>query len=448
MGKNNTDGLHILKAEIKNFKNISYKEIEFDGRSMILAGRNQVGKSSMIQAICSPVNSNFIPVEPIKKGEEKGYVELTIGGILHGEPVKYHVGCYFSQEHSRGRLTLKDSQGTPIKGGERKILQNIIGDISFDIMNFIRMGRTDNGGVSETGVKKQIEILKGLMPKEVLSELHSLESERLTKYDQRAEINRNVKYLRADVEKSGFNQEDINLYTEPITAGDISEQIEKANKINDAIKKSEDYIKESYICIPENEKEIERLKAQIENLVAKNLEIKTKAKECSDFLAKKNRIDTSELIKKMDSIADHNSKHQRVKELEGKVLTLRKEEQASDELTKRLSNIETEKKDLFSKAKMPVKGLSFDENMVTYNGLPLSEDQIPTSQLIGIGLKIGMALNPNLRLLVIKDGSLLDNKTMEFILNMCDKHDYQLLIELVKHDGEDLTIEFIEKSND
>jgi hypothetical protein len=58
-----------------------------------------------------------------------------------------------------------------------------------------------------------------------------------------------------------------------------------------------------------------------------------------------------------------------------------------------------------------------------------------------------MALNPNLRLLVIKDGSLLDNKTMKYVLDACDKKGYQLLIEQVSdEDSEEVKVEFIENN--
>jgi len=56
-----------------------------------------------------------------------------------------------------------------------------------------------------------------------------------------------------------------------------------------------------------------------------------------------------------------------------------------------------------------------------------------------------MAMNPNLRLMVIKDGSLLDKKTLEYILKICESKGYQLLIEMVDRDGGDLSIEFVEK---
>jgi recombinational DNA repair ATPase RecF len=54
-------GLKVLKASITNFKNITHKEVELNGRSVMFVGPNNVGKSSLIQAICSPINSKFMP---------------------------------------------------------------------------------------------------------------------------------------------------------------------------------------------------------------------------------------------------------------------------------------------------------------------------------------------------------------------------------------------------
>jgi hypothetical protein len=55
-----------------------------------------------------------------------------------------------------------------------------------------------------------------------------------------------------------------------------------------------------------------------------------------------------------------------------------------------------------------------------------------------------MAMNPNLKLVIIKDGSLLDKETIDKVIKMCDKYDYQVIIERV-HDECDLEVEFIEK---
>ena len=154
------NGLKLIKAEIKNFKNIDHRVIDFDGKSIMIIGPNKAGKSSLIQALMSPVDSSYIPLEPIKQGEEKGHINIVIAGEVNGEPVKYTVGCHFNESNKRGTITLLDKTGNQIKSGTKNILDGIIGDISFNIMDFIKLGVTDTGKRSETGVKQQIEIIK------------------------------------------------------------------------------------------------------------------------------------------------------------------------------------------------------------------------------------------------------------------------------------------------
>lgn len=440
----NKDGLKVLKATIKNFKNIDYKVVDFNGRSVIIAGPNQAGKSSLIEAIASPVNANYIPSEPIKEGEESGSTEIVIGGMLNGEEVSYTVGCYFSQEHKRGRLILHDQDGSPIKGGERGILNDIIGDIGFDIMQFIKLGQTSTGKLSKDGVRQQIEILKRIMPKDTLVKLHELDSEKEEVYESRTELNRTIKFNKSQIANSGFTQEGIDKYSETLDVKELSAKISKARDANAIMTKSEDYIKQSYVDIPLIDSEVKALEFQIRDLEEKKLLLQRQAKKCTSYLSTHNAIDISELESQFETISEHNTKHLQVKELDKTVDTLKGQEITASEASDRLTAIDIEKKELFATAKMPVKGLTFDEEQVLYKDLPLSNAS--SSVLLGIGVRVSMALNPNLRLLIIKDGSLLDEKTMEFVLDLCEKKGYQLLIEVVEsNDSGEVSIEFVEK---
>lgn len=432
-------GLRILQAEIKNFKNIDYREVEFSGRSVVIAASNQAGKSNFIQAICSPVNANYIPLEPIKQGEERGHVIITIGGELHGEEVEYKVATYFSQEHKRGRLVLEDKDGTPIKGGEKGILNDIIGDISFDIMEFVRLAKTPTGKLSKDGVRQQIEVLKSIMPKETTKALFDLDTEKTEVYNKRTNSNREIKHWEGMIARSEFSQEEIEKYSKKLDVKELSAQIAKAGKTNENIDKSN-----KFLATYEESQAI--IKEQIEDLNIKLiLNEQQKVKVDNFLLANPEKIDVEALNTSFENLSDHNTNYDKVKALDESKLMLTTEKKSSDKATERLAAIDIEKKEVFANAKMPVKGLTFDEEQVLYKGLPLAEDQLSTSQLIGIGLKIGMALNPNLRLLVIKDGSLLDNKTMAFVLKICADKGYQLLIEKVRHEGGEMELEFIEK---
>jgi DNA repair exonuclease SbcCD ATPase subunit len=446
-------GLHVLKAEITKFKNIDYRIVEAQGRSMIIAGKNEKGKSSLIQAISCSFNSVMTPMEPIKEGEEKASVEITIGGELEGEQLKYKISTYFTPGNKKGRLVIHDSEGQPIKGGEKTFLDSLIGDISFDIMKFVDLGVTDNGKRSKSGSKEQVEMIMSLLPQEALEKIAKLGHEKTEKYDLRTDINREIKLYKGQIEASEFSQEDIEKYSKEKSIKEISERKAKAEKFNQAHEKAVEF-EENYI---ENAVDLENEAEEIEREISKlQKSLADKRQEIQNFLNKK--VEVSKFLEKnpkpkdidaidneMQTLSDHNTKVAQVKELDAKKATLKEKEDESQKYSDRLTEIESEKKEIFSNADMPVKGLAFDEEGVTYDGLPLCETNIPTSKLIEIGARIGMALNPSLRLLVVKRGESLDNEHMEALLEICSKEGYQLLIEKVDSNKEEVEIEFVEK---
>jgi hypothetical protein len=50
-------------------------------------------------------------------------------------------------------------------------------------------------------------------------------------------------------------------------------------------------------------------------------------------------------------------------------------------------------------------------------------------------MAIGMAINPKLRVMRIKDGSLLDDKTLAIVSSMAEKEDFQVWLECVDTTG-------------
>ena len=434
----NKNGLRILKAVIKNFKNIDYREIIIEGRSIVVAGKNEAGKSSFIQALASPFNSKYVPIEPIKEGEEKGELHITIGGNLEGEEIKYKISTFFTPGNKRGRLAIFNSDGEQIKGSERTVLDTIIGDISFDIMEFVEIGTSSTGQISKSGVKKQIEMIKNLLPVDVLKQLDELDVEKSRIYDERTDINRDVKLMKGQIEKNGFTQEEIEMYSEEKSVADITEKIRKAEKFNESYDKAQHFDE----CFNED---LHALHLDLNEIQAKIDAMNEKKKQVDAFFDKNpQKKDVKSLEEQLENLSAFNTKVAQVKILDDQQAELKEKEAKSENITNRLKAIDEEKKLIFSNAKMPVKGLAFDEESVTYKGLPLSEGNIPTSTLIGIGAKIGMAMNPNLRLLVIKRGESLDEERMETVLKICEKQGFQLLIEKVDSSKEKLELEFVE----
>jgi len=98
-------------------------------------------------------------------------------------------------------------------------------------------------------------------------------------------------------------------------------------------------------------------------------------------------------------------------------------------------------------AKFPIAGLSFEtqaegsggrerknpKRVITYKGLPLADAS--TAEQIRVSTAIGMANKPELRFLLIREGSLLDDANLAVLEQMAHEHDFQILLEIVDKTG-------------
>jgi hypothetical protein len=80
-------------------------------------------------------------------------------------------------------------------------------------------------------------------------------------------------------------------------------------------------------------------------------------------------------------------------------------------------------------AKMPVDGLSFGEDGVLLNGVPF--EQASDAEQLRASVAIAAAMNPKLRVIRIRDGSLLDDDAMQALAAMAAERDLQIWIERV-----------------
>ena len=104
-------------------------------------------------------------------------------------------------------------------------------------------------------------------------------------------------------------------------------------------------------------------------------------------------------------------------------------ETQADTLTSAIESLDAQKQKLMTDAKFPLEGLSFDEAGVLFKGLPF--DQAGTAVKIRTSMAVAIALNPKLRVVLIRDGSLLDEESMQIVADMAKDHDMQVWVEVV-----------------
>ena len=108
-------------------------------------------------------------------------------------------------------------------------------------------------------------------------------------------------------------------------------------------------------------------------------------------------------------------------------------DKTSQALTKQIEEIDEQRETMLANAKFPVEGLGLAEDgTVAFGGLPF--EQASHAEQLRVSVAMGLAANPKLRILLIRDGSLLDEDGMVLVSTMAKEADAQLWIERVEGD--------------
>ena len=454
----NQEGLRLKNLLIENFKNIDKFSFDFNGGSYFITGKNGAGKSAILQAITSPLDSVFKPTQAIKQGETHGSIEMEIEGVVDGLPKGYKIAMYFNPAKKEGRLVVRNQDGEDVKS-PASALKSILGSIAIDPLEFSRLptASTDAKKKTKVSVLKQIT---GLDFTEQDMKIFKLKGDATI-------LNASIKAKENDLKTHEMSQDDLMKYEHPIDETPIKEEFEalgeRINAWNDAnnrVTKHQENIDglENAISIKEGNiytwiEQIDELKEKIAKAKSDIDKDKGEIAAAQEKLAlgrewqKKHPFAPSsqDISRRMEEAREHNDMHKRVKELIKKHGDIATDKAAKEKLDSQLKQIEAEKKELLSKAKIPVAGLEFDSEAVTINGIPFEENDLNTAQQIEYGIQIAMAANPELKLIMIQDGSLLDNETTANIFKACTENGYQLIIERVRPEGGETELKFIEE---
>jgi len=386
--------MKIVSLEAENIKCLKAIEIKPDGHMVVIGGENGNGKSSILDSIEYALGgSKHVPGQPIRNGQEKARIVLDLGDI--------QVTRTFTKNGTN--LVVKSKEGATFPTPQA-MLDKIVGNLSFDPSEFFRM---DN--------KKRIEILKKLVGLD-FTELNKSHKEA---FDSRTDINRRGKELKAQYDGLPFNKD---VPDKEVSVAELSKQLTDALSSNQKLNE----VKRS---LDNNQSKIDNINKQIAQLTEERSKIETYINTEQSQLKKLKTVDVTEIQNQIASSEDINNKIRQNIKKNSLNVELEKLREESQSLSGELESITTSKNEMMEKAKFPIKGLAFDEETVTFNNIPF--DQISQGERIKISVAMGLVLNPKLKILLIRDASLLDKKNLEMIAKMAEKMDAQVWLERV-----------------
>jgi len=388
--------MKIISLTAENVKRLRAVEITPDGNVVTITGRNAQGKTSVLDAIWLALGGGAAgreTVRPIRDGEDKASVTLDLGDLV---VVRTWTG-------DKTALTVKSADGAKY-GSPQGVLDALVGRLSFDPLEFTRLSARD-----------QVAALLDLVDLDV--DLDDLAHRRQAAYDTRAEIGRQGKAI-GDIPAEIDGTPD----TE-VSASELIAQIRAAQH------KSESHAADIHLVEVEAA-EVQRIEGQIaaaqKELAAAQKELATSRKAVSMHTPVPN-VATLETdlatVEETNRAVRHNAQVKQAKARKAALLSDYQEQ------TDAIDAIDKAKAAALAGAKFPVDGLGFDDDGVTFEGIPFS--QASSAEQIRVSLAMAMSLNPKLRVIRILDGSLLDADNLALIGEMATAQDYQVWIERV-----------------
>jgi len=409
----------IVKLSVSNVKRISAVEITPDGAVIIVGGVNGAGKSSVLDAIQMAFGGkDTFPEKPIRDGKKGAKIVCETEDLIVTRAVT----------PSGGTLTVSPKSDAKSKfSSPQQLLDRLTGKLTFDPLAFLRLD-----------TKAQLNTLKQLVGLDFAAE----DTDRASLYADRTLKGRELQQAQALLSSTVLHAD---VPPDEQSVADLSEKLLEVQSWNQ--KRSAIVAKvDGYAAtIQSSNQRINALNLQIGELM------KQRSAEERSIDAAKSMKDALEaglvaMPEKSDEVFRDQLKH--IESTNQKVRANRSRHDAEesaqklnteyDELTSKIEAIDTAKSTKLAATKFPVPGLSFNETGVLVNGQPFS--QASSAEQIRISVAMGLALNPTLKVILIRDGSLLDSKSLSLVSQMAINSGAQVWIEKVSETGEGCSV--------
>jgi len=419
--------MQIVGLQVENFKRIKAVEIIPQGNTVIISGANGQGKTSILDAIWAALGGAKADkaqgtIEPIHGGEKKAVISVDLGDIKVTRKWT---------SNDKSTLVVENQQGAKFKSPQA-MLDKLVGSLSFDPLAFSQMED-----------KQQLETLMGLVKFSI--DPRELDRQKKELFDERTIRNRETKQLEGQL--AGMTEPDAETPEEEVSASEILTKMQEAsetlttnnlkrqelqtlgfqmNSHKDEIKSINGQLDELYQQICYLEEKLAKEQESLNEVVSKGRIIQAEVKELKDPDIPGLQQQMKDIEKTNQSVRDAKT----YREVEQKLKTSQGE---SGKLTKQIQAIEQQKETMLKEAKFPIDGLGFNEQGVTFNGIPFK--QCSSAERLKVSFAMAMALNPDLRVIRATNGNLLDSNSMYEVERMAKDNDYQIWLEMVDETG-------------
>ena len=422
--------MKIVKLIAENVKRLRAVEIEPDGALVEITGKNGAGKTSVLDAIFwALAGTRNHQEKPVRAGADEARIELDLGDVVVRRRFRSIAGEGETPDRVTTSLQVESADGARYPSPQ-KMLDALLGTLSFDPLAFSRATR-----------REQYKTLSGFVAD---IDFEAEARRRRTIYEERTVVNRTARERKAAA--SAIEVPD--GPDAPLSIMDLTEELKAANAHNSGIaserlrrQHEQDLADRDHNKADRVAARIDELQAELDRLESELKRARASASERSAEIEKLpplgDRVDVDDITRRIADAEDHNAAY-----AEKQMYRQRRDsytadaEVAEDESRKLTAKLEAQDAALRSaiaEADMPVDGLSLEDGKVLLDEIPL--EQASDAEQLRLSCAIAMRQNAKLRVLRVRDGSLLDEDSLELLRVMAEERDYQVWIERVDSSG-------------
>ncbi len=395
-----------IELRVANFKRLTAFRVRPDGAGVVqITGRNDQGKSSALDAFAAALSPSLITAKnPIKKGKTEAEVFVDLGSLRATRTWKQREDGSVAMS-----LTVELANGDkPTK--KQSVLDELRGtDLACDPLEFTRLDS-----------KAQYDALKTLVPGIDFDEIATV---RLRAFSERTQVGRDYEREKGAADAINIPQ---GTPLNEISVSALASQLADAAEHNAKVERA----KARYATV---EKTIEDKRNEADALMIRAKALEAEADKLETELPQWKPVhelrDVAGLQREIDSAETTNAAVRLLSQQDAHRTRAKAYSTRYDELTAAIAKIDAAKDDAIAKAKLPVKSLTFGDNEILMNGVPFTEAS--QANKIMVSMAIAMSLKPKLRVILIRDGSLLDSDSMKLVDDMARKNNFVVLLERV-----------------
>lgn len=420
----------IVKLQAENVKRLQAVEISPEGNVVVIAGANGQGKSSLIDSIEYALGGQgSFAKQPVRKGADKARIVVELDTLVITRTIS---------ANGNSQLVVTGKDGARLTSPQ-SILDSLVGRLTFDPLAFSRQKPEEQS--------RTLRQIAGL-------DFSKAMARRQVAFDKRTLVNRDHKSMEAQLNaipptRSGLPEAEVSTSEILAKQQQAMERNSQKQRQRDALTLRKGKLAESQSMLNNSRQHEKELEEQIKTLTDRLTQMRAnnagveKANKLEEE-AIQNEQATVDALQNEDT-AKFSKEAQDVEELNRQVRNAAKRKQLSadvhakkqeaDALTAEIEEIDRAMEKEVREAKYPIAGLTVDTaGNVLFNDLPL--EQASSAEQLRVSVAIGLALNPKLRVLLVRDGSLLDDKSRALLLQLAQEHDAQVWLEQVGTQGD------------